>query len=284
MKQKYFHLVLGILILSLFGALFYNLSFKSYLLNEYPYIYQEYYGEDNRVIIVPIIGDLVTSQDKENPNSIKTDRDLDADKIAEFMKAKSKDEGVKGFILEIDTFGGNTVSDEIMKQTIEDIELPIISVVKDHALSNGISLSSYSDYVFISPLSDIGDIGIINMMGLDNIKGSGEVLCWVPSSKFKSVYLPQCDKSLINPLVYLNFRDNAINDVVAGEMEFIKAIAEARNLSFEEVLEVGQGKIMTGKEAVERGLADKFGNMNDALKWFEEREGKELRLEFTPIF
>lgn len=284
MKQKHFYLILIILILCLVGALAYNISFRYLLLNNYPLVYQQYFGDDNHVIVIPLVGELGTTYSRVEGYHLDGAKihKVYTDKIADFIREESKKEEVKGFIFEIDSVGGNSLAELELKIAIDEVEQPIISVVRGNALSSGIGISSITDYVFISPLSDIGDIGVVVPVGFYDPKGKGEDLfCYIPSNKFKNAYLPQCNKDLVHPDVFANEVKKATELALTGETQFIQFIADARDLSFEEVHEVANGKIMTGKEAVERKLADQLGNMNDALKWFEDREGKSLRLEFV---
>ena len=47
---------------------------------------------------------------------------------------------------------------------------------------------------------------------------------------------------------------------------FVNRVATGRNMTFEQVNEIAQGRVWTGKEALENGLVDKLGNLNDAIK------------------
>lgn len=282
MKKIVFSIMLAILVLSLAGAIAYNLSFKSFLQNNYPLIYQQYYEDDERIIVIPIYWDVFTTYSTEDPYKLigVNAQQIYGDKIADLIRTESQKEEVKGFILELDTVGGNFDGSDEIKKAIDEVEKPVISVVRGRALSSGIQISSDSDYVFISPLSDIGDIGTVGAVEFFSRTGKS-IICFIPSNKFKVVGLPQCDASLIPTDLYVESIEQATKDAIKGQTEFTRAIAHARDLSFEQVAEINDGKIMTGKEAVERGLADELGNMNDALKWFENREGKNLRLEFV---
>ena len=103
MKQKYFYLVLMILILSLAGALAYNLSFKYFLRNDFPLTYQQYYGDDERVIAIPIFGETVTSYYDEGGYSLNASgiRRVYTDKIADFIREESKKKELAGLKGEI---------------------------------------------------------------------------------------------------------------------------------------------------------------------------------------
>lgn len=282
MKKIVFSIMLTLLVLLLAGAIVYNISFRSFLDNNYPEIYQHYFGNDERVIAIPIYWDVFTTYSTEDPYKLigVNAQQIYGDKIADLIRTESKKEEVKGFVLELDTVGGNFDGSDEIKKAIDEVEKPVISVVRGRALSSGIQISSDSDYVFISPLSDIGDIGTVGAVEFFSRTGKS-IICFVPSNKFKVVGLPQCDASLVPLDLYITSRQKAMQEAIAGEKEFTRAIADARGLAFEEVAEISDGKIMTGKEAVERGLADEFGNMNDALKWFEKREGRSLRIEFV---
>jgi protease-4 len=66
-----------------------------------------------------------------------------------------------------------------------------------------------------------------------------------------------------------------LNPIIADSMEqvikynyqrFIKTVSEGRNLTFQDVEKIAQGRVWSGKKAKELGLVDQFGNLQDAVQ------------------
>ena len=56
------------------------------------------------------------------------------------------------------------------------------------------------------------------------------------------------------------------NMVERGYDLFTKRCAEGRNMSQDAIKAIGEGRVWLGKDAVEIGLVDSLGNINDAVK------------------
>ncbi|MFP3527296.1 S49 family peptidase, partial [Pantoea sp. SIMBA_072] len=55
------------------------------------------------------------------------------------------------------------------------------------------------------------------------------------------------------------------SSVEATYADFLTIVSNARNMSRDDVHEVAQGRIWTGKQAMERGLVDQLGNFDDSV-------------------
>jgi protease-4 len=67
---------------------------------------------------------------------------------------------------------------------------------------------------------------------------------------------------------------------------FLDRVAVGRNMTVEEVDEVGGGRVWTGKQALERGLVDELGGLDDAIALAAREAGLDetqpLRLQYLP--
>ena len=63
-------------------------------------------------------------------------------------------------------------------------------------------------------------------------------------------------------------------------MLFVEEVAQNRNMSLEVVANLSDGSIYKGKEALENGLIDELGDLTDAVKWLENKEGTKLKVVY----
>jgi len=120
--------------------------------------------------------------------------------------------------------------------------------------------------IIASPFSDIGSIGV-SMSYLDNTaKNVKDGLKYIPltSAKFKDYGVP--DKPLTTDERALIERDLKIY-----HNQFVKEVAENRNLSIEQVAKLADGSSMPGPLALENKLIDALGDQETVRAWFAEQ-------------
>jgi protease-4 len=61
--------------------------------------------------------------------------------------------------------------------------------------------------------------------------------------------------------------------------QFIRDIADGREMEIEKVRQVADGRIFTGEAAVQMGLVDRLGNLEDAVQWAGELTGVKGEVE-----
>jgi protease-4 len=187
-----------------------------------------------------------------------TDPEPALSQLVEFKRDKK----IKAIILRIDSPGGGVgASQEIYRevQKTKEIKKVIVSL-GGTAASGGYYIASAGDKIVANPGTITGSIGVImeffQIQELSRKIGVGlEVL---KSGEFKDIGSPyreltERDKELIKDL---------ISDI---QEQFIRAVAEGRNISVEKVREIADGRIITGSMAKELGLVDYLGNFQDAV-------------------
>lgn len=85
---------------------------------------------------------------------------------------------------------------------------------------------------------------------------------------------------MFNPDKSLTFEERTIieRDLKIMHEDFIKAVAENRNLDIEKVRNLADGSTMLGQMALENGLIDKIGGMYEAKQYLAELIGEDAEL------
>jgi protease-4 len=197
---------------------------------------------------------------------------LITDPSAVSMRIKDIEErdDVKAVVLRINSPGGavgpsQEIHGEIMRLKKTKTVVASMGAV---AASGGYYAAAAAHRIVANPGTITGSIGVIvefvNAEGLmDKVGLKGYV---VKSGKFKDTGSPfrAMDEEEAGVL------KSVVDDVNA---QFIKAVAEGRNMKVEDVAEIADGRIFTGAQAREKGLVDELGGLTDAINLGAELAG-----------
>lgn len=174
------------------------------------------------------------------------------------------DSSVKGFLVVINSPGGvvgpsQSIYRELRRLRDED-GVPIVASIGAVGASGGYYIALAADSIYALPGSLTGSIGVVMEFPqarelMDRVGVDVEV---IKSAEFKdagSPYRPLGaeDREVLQGLIH---------DVYA---QFVDAVAEERHLTVEETRRLADGRVFSGRQALEAGLVDQIGNLNDAL-------------------
>jgi len=184
---------------------------------------------------------------------------------------------VKAFVLEIRSPGGSVgASQELygqVKRLREEDARPVLAWIGDVGASGGYYVALGADSIFALPGSITGSIGVIMQFpqAEELLRKVGVEMQVVKSGEFKDVGsfarpLTEADRLVLEELV---------NDVYE---QFVGVVVENRGLSREEVVRVADGRVISGERAVELGLVDGLGTLQEAI----DRAGRMAGLGENP--
>lgn len=208
-----------------------------------------------KVAVVEISGPIINSQ-----------------RPVELLEGYRKDTSVKAVVVRVDSPGGGVgASQEIFEEVRRTAEVkPVVVSMGGVAASGGYYLAAPATRIVANPGTITGSIGVI--MGVTNIQELLEKIGLrsevVKSGEFKDVGSP------LRPWTEHDRRilQGVIEDV---HRQFIVAVATGRGMTEEEVRLLADGRILTGRQALEVGLIDALGNLPDAIRIAAELTGIE---------
>ncbi|MCW2955925.1 MAG: sppA [Thermoleophilia bacterium] len=230
-------------------------------------------ASDSLVAVVPITG-AVTGGDS-SPDGSSTG----AQDVMRQLDAIADDGGYDGVILELDTPGGGVLAAAEMHDAIErlrDDDVKVVAWMRDTAASAGYYVAAPADRIVAAPSTMTGSIGVIlqyaEVSELADKVGVKDVT--IKSGKLKDIGSPFRALSPEGRAVLQSVIDEAFD-------EFVDVVADGRELSEAEVRELADGRIYTGRQAVENGLVDELGLQRDAFEAMagelgEKGDGEEL--------
>ena len=172
---------------------------------------------------------------------------------------------IKAVVLRIDSPGGGVVpSQEIHAELLKarkDGRLKVVASMGNLAASGGYYIAVATDKIVANPGTLTGSIGVI--MELANVQGLLEKV-GVQSVVIKSGRY----KDLASPFRAMSAEDRALLQSVLDDVhdQFIRAVAAGRALKVEQVRDLADGRIFTGRQARTAKLVDELGDLQDSIK------------------
>lgn len=196
----------------------------------------------------------------------KSNRDiLGSETTVEAVEKATKDKNVKAIVLRINSPGGSALASDVMWRAIElaKREKPVVVSMGNLAASGGYYIACGANKIFAQPTTITGSIGVFgvvpNFKGLFNNK-LGIYVDGVSTNKHSDMMINQW-----RPLD--DEETSAITEMVEAIYDdFISKVAEGRGMTKAEVDSIGQGRVWSGVNAIEIGLVDELGGLNDAIK------------------
>ena len=178
------------------------------------------------------------------------------------LRKARQDENVKAVVLQIDSPGGSAFASEIIRQEVLQLQLagkPVIASMSTYAASGGYWIAASTDKIIASPSTITGSIGVFGMFMTyqDSLDYVGIHSDGVGSTELAGF-------SPVRPLAP-QFAQILQRNVENTYGNFLSLVASARNMSVEDVDKIAQGRVWIGSDALELGLVDELGTIDDAI-------------------
>lgn len=192
-----------------------------------------------------------------------------SENLAKTIRKVREDRNVKAVVLRVNSPGGSALASAIIGRELDltKEEKPLIVSMGNYAASGGYWISAKGDYIFADPTTLTGSIGVFgtfpNMQGLFNHKFglTFDVVKTNENADFGNFTQP------LTPFQYAKLQEN----VVKTYDEFTLRVAEGRGLRQSYVDSIGQGRVWAGADAIELGLVDQLGDLEDAIAYAVEQ-------------
>jgi protease-4 len=213
------------------------------------------YSSSNRIAVVFAEGTITDAHGEEGQIGSK---------YLKILRDIRTTNSIKGMVLRVNSGGGSALlSDEILKEIdlIKAQGKPVIVSMGDYAASGGYYIACHSDSIFSSPYTLTGSIGVFalipnfnKLMG-DKIGIDADTVGTGPMSNKFGTMLPWGKEE---------------GDILQANVNhtyerFISVISTGRKLEIDKVKEIAKGRIWGGQKAIELGLVNRIGTLEDAI-------------------
>jgi protease-4 len=228
-----------------------SVSLEDYTANEE--IKEE--SSKNRIAVIYANGEIISGEGD--------DETIGSERISRAIRKARTDDKVKAIVLRINSPGGSALaSDVIWRETVLAKKIkPVIVSMGDVAASGGYYIACAADSIFAQPNTITGSIGVFgiipNMQKFFKNK-LGITFDGVKTGKFADL------GSISRPLtegekMIIQLEVNKVYDT------FTKKVADGRKKDQNYINSIGQGRVWSGTEALNIGLVDRLGDINDAI-------------------
>lgn len=210
----------------------------------------------SKVAVIYAEGNIV---DGNEPEGVAGDR------FAKIIADVRNDKSVKAVVLRVNSPGGSVLASEKIKAELDLFgdDIPVIASYGDYAASGGYWISTNCDYIFSNATTLTGSIGVFSM-----IPDVGGVI----KDKLHVTITPVNSNKhadMLNMMRPLDSKETAYMQASVERIydRFTAIVAEGRDMTVENVDAIAQGRVWTGAEALEIGLVDQIGTIEDAIEY-----------------
>jgi len=175
----------------------------------------------------------------------------------------SNDDWIKAIVVRIDSPGGVALTSDIILRSLKlaKTKKPVVVSMGNVAASGGYYIASGADKIYADPLSITGSIGVF--ASLPNISGFSKKIGL--NSEQVSTHKNSMGYSIYKPLQpgFIKSTKESIKKVYES---FKLKVSEGRNLTLDEVELIAQGRVWSGRQALNIGLIDSLGDLNAAIE------------------
>ena len=227
--------------------------------------------ESGYVAVIRIDGAIYGGQETES--MLSGSSGASSEEIMRQLQAARLDPQAKSILLRINSPGGSTGATQEIAEEMDKIrssKKPIVVSMGDMCCSAGYWLASKGNYIFASPATMTGSIGVY--MEYNNIEELMDKL-GVKSDKIKS----GAHKDILSMYRPMTEEERAMLQDMVDDIydQFVRTVADGRNMDEAKVRAIADGRILTGKQAQDAGLVDAMGNYYDALAYAASSGGIE---------
>lgn len=214
------------------------------------------YKAKDKVAVIYAEGNIIDGNAKQG---------VAGDRFAQIISKVRKDSTVKAVVLRVNSPGGSVLASEKIKAELDLLQerVPVIASYGDYAASGGYWISANCSKIYSDATTLTGSIGVFSM-----IPDVGKAV----KDKLHVTITP------VNSNSHADMYDG-LRALSPGEVAYMQAsveriygrfteiVSEGRELPVARVDEIAQGRVWTGAEALEIGLVDEIGTLEDAIRY-----------------
>lgn len=192
----------------------------------------------------------------------------------------ARDGAVAALVVRIDSPGGTTFGSEALYEAIRTVgeTRPVVAVMDGVATSGGYMAALAAERILARESTITGSIGVV--FEATNFAGLMEEI-GVESELVRSAPL----KAEPNPFGRMSPEARDATKEIVDDLHraFVGMVAERRRLSGREAADLADGRVYTGAMAVENGLVDGLGGVDEAVAWLEDEAGVAAGLRLSEV-
>lgn len=196
--------------------------------------------------------------------------EVGGERFAREIRALREDDNVKAIVLRVNSPGGSASAAEQIQRELKlagEVK-PVVVSMGSYAASGGYWISAYSDRIFAEPTTITGSIGVVGIhFDVKKLANDlGVTFDGVKTGKYADIFTISRPKTQAELEIF-----QGMVEWIYGE--FIRKVAEGREMDSEAVKQVAGGRVWSGREALKLGLVDELGGLDAAIAHAVEAAG-----------
>ena len=212
-------------------------------------------AQRQKIALIVAAGNIV---DGEQPEGT-----VGGDTLAGIFADVRDNDDIKAVVLRIDSPGGSAFASEVIRDAMaatREQGIPIVVSMGSYAASGGYWIATEADRILAMPTTITGSIGVYGVIPTmeDSLAALGvysDAVNTTANASLLQLNRPMTEQAKI---IFQSGVDNVYS-------RFITLVANARNSTPKAVHEIAQGQVWTGQKALQLGLVDQLGDLNDAI-------------------
>jgi protease-4 len=221
-------------------------------------------AKGNQIAILYMEGDIVDGEGSSGS--------VGGDRFAREIRRLRTDGSVHAIVVRVNSPGGSVTAAETIQRELalaRDV-MPVIVSCGSYAASGGYWVATEADQIFAQPNTVTGSIGVFGI--LPNVQElanrHGVTFDTVRTGTYADLF------SMVRPKTEEEME--LIQDVVDEiYVDFVTRVAKGRDMTVETAESLAQGRVWSGEQALENGLVDQIGGLNDAVRFAAQAAGLE---------
>jgi protease IV len=211
----------------------------------------------DKIAVVYAEGSIVLGGDGE-------DGGIEGNRYAKIIRKLRMDKNVRAIVLRVNSGGGSALASDLILRELDMAKKagkPVIASFGDVAASGGYFIAAHADSIFAEKNTITGSIGVFSMIPSFQRtlnEKLGIHFDTVKTTQYAATMTVMRDFSDAEGKIFQNMTDTIYEN-------FLNLVAAGRKMTREQVHEVAQGRVWTGRKGVEIGLVDKIGNLDAAI-------------------
>lgn len=211
-------------------------------------------GFGDAVAVVRVEGTILSGDSKDSSANA-----VSGTVIAE-LESAAADPSVKAIVLRVDSPGGSVTGSAQIWEVINALEKPVVVSMASTAASGGYYVSAPADYIVARPDTLTGSLGVIMTLydATELMDKVGLQVVDITSGE---------NKAIGSMFAEMTPDQRDILETLTDESyaEFVRVIADGRDMSEDDVRILADGRVYSGRQALDNGLVDALGNFDDAI-------------------
>ena len=210
----------------------------------------------NAISVIYASGNIVMGKGNET--------NIGGKNYADIIKKERLDTSVKAIVLRINSPGGEVISSEMIWRELQLTQKikPVVVSMGNYAASGGYYIACPATKIYANPETLSGSIGVFGLLpNVSNLFEKKLGLTVEAVNTNRNANFPSLFRSM-------NSYEKEVMQMHIERIygDFIRNVSEGRNMSLEQVNNIGEGRVWSGISSIDIGLVDELGGLAEAIK------------------